>query len=68
MSITELIQQLEKIKAEHGDLKVYYKDIAEGGSEPVNTVAPEWSYKVEGGLVQWGVVDYTQAPYGVEIG
>ena len=72
MSITELIEKLEKIKAEHGDLKVYYKDIADGGSELVNSVTPQWPYKEEGGLVQFGVDDYTQyytqAPYGVEIG
>lgn len=68
MSITKLIQQLEKIKAEHGDLNVYYKDLAEGGSESVNTVAPEWPYKVVDGVMQWGVADKTRAPYGVEIG
>jgi hypothetical protein len=68
MTITELIEKLEKIKAEHGDLKVYYKDIAEGGSEPVNSVAPEWSYKVVDGVMQWGVDDKDQPPYGVEIG
>jgi len=68
MFITELIEKLEKIKADHGNLTVYYKDLAEGGSEPVNSVTPEWPYKVEGGLVQFGIDDYTQDPYGVEIG
>jgi hypothetical protein len=68
MTITKLIEKLEKIKADHGDLEVYYRDIAEGGSEIVNSVTPEWPYKVEGGLVQFGCNDYTQAPYGVEIG
>jgi hypothetical protein len=69
MSITELIEKLEKIKADHGNLTVYYKDLADKeGSELVNSVTPEWPYKVEGGLVQFGCNDYTQAPYGVEIG
>ena len=68
MSITKLIQQLEKIKAEYGDLNMYYKDLAEGGSENVNTVAPEWPYKVVDGVMQWGVDDKDQPPYGVEIG
>jgi hypothetical protein len=68
MTITKLIEKLEKIKADHGDLEVYYRDIAEGGSEIVNSVTPEWPYKVEGGIMQFGVDDYTQDPYGVEIG
>ena len=69
MSITELIEKLEKIKADHGNLTVYYKDLADKeGSELVNSVTPEWPYKVEGGIMQFGVDDYTQDPYGVEIG
>lgn len=60
MTITELIAQLEQLKAVHGDLKVQFHDNYEGGSCDIESVVPNYPYK-------WGVEDNTQPAYQIEL-
>lgn len=60
MKITELIAQLEQLKAVHGDLKVTFHDNYEGGSCDIESVVPNHPYK-------WGVEDKTQPAYEIEL-
>ena len=65
MSITKLIQQLEKIKAEYGDLNVFYKDLTVNDVEPVDMVEPAWPCKIVNNISLWGTIDKAQPPYCV---
>ena len=62
MTITELIAQLEQLKAVHGDLKVSYHDNYEGGSCDIERVVPNYPYKPEE-----YVEDETQPAYQIEL-
>ena len=61
MTITELIAQLEQLKAVHGDLKVAYRDTYEGGFCNIDSVGPSYSYKIG----EWGVEDKTQPAWQI---
>ena len=45
MTITELIAQLEQLKAVHGDLKVAYYDIFEGVTCDIDRAIPRYPSK-----------------------
>lgn len=62
MTITELIAQLEQLKAVHGDIKVSYHDNYEGGSCDIERVVPNYPYK-PGEYVE----DETQPAYQIEL-
>lgn len=63
MTITELIAQLEQLKAVHGDLKVKYHDNFEGGSCDIARVVPNYPRK-KGELYR---EDKTQPAYQIEL-
>ena len=63
MTITELIAQLEQLKAVHGDLKVSYHDNYEGGSCDIESVVAVYPMKKG----EWGVEDKTQPAYEIEL-
>ena len=63
MTITELIAQLEQLKAVHGDLKVKYHDNYEGGSCDIESVGAVYPMKKG----EWGVEDKTQPAYEIEL-
>jgi len=63
MTITELITQLEQLKAVHGDIKVAYHDNYEGGSCDIDRIVPNYPFKA--GTV-WDE-DMTQPAYQIEL-
>ena len=71
MTITELIAQLEQLKAVHGDLKVKYHDNYEGGSCDIARVVPNYpsnyfgSYPSKKGELYRE--DKTQPAYQIEL-
>lgn len=60
MKITELIAQLEQLKAVHGDIKVTYHDDFGVGSCDIDRIVPIYPYK-------WGVEDKTQPAFEIEL-
>jgi hypothetical protein len=50
MTITELIANLEQLKAVHGDIKVSYYDTDRGVTSDINCAEPRYPYKAG----QWG--------------
>jgi len=63
MTITELIAQLEQLKAVHGDLKVKYHDNYEGGACDIDRIVP--NYPAKDGEI-W-LEDKTQPAYQIEL-
>ena len=60
MTITELIAQLEQLKAVHGDIKVVYRAFDEGGTSNIHRIVPNYPYK-------WGVEDKNQPACEIEL-
>ena len=63
MTITELIAQLEQLKAVHGDIKVSYHDNYEGGSCDIDRIIPNYPAKKD----EIWLEDKNQPAYQIEL-